>query len=139
MTSRLEADNRRLGGDLARTAQEVVATDYNTMARYWYWKQGEEGVAHKLVVGWVGSGGQEAGARPTASTVKSQKVKVDHSVVLVAQAGCIDCFVVRVVSVGYAARSRPTTGVGSEGSVNGNESVRVSVGDGEVEVAVPAQ
>jgi hypothetical protein len=137
MTSRLVADSRRLGGDLAHTAQGVEATDYNKMARYW--KQGEEVVAHKLVVGWVGSGGQEAGARPTASTVRLQKVKASHSVVQVAQAGYIGCFVVRAALVGYAARSRPTIGVGSEGSVNGNESVRVSVGDGEVEAAVPAQ
>jgi hypothetical protein len=87
----------------------------------------------------VGSGGLEAEAKPIVSMVRSQKAKVSYSVVLAAQASCVDHFDVRAVSVNCAAHLWPTIEVGSEGSVNGNESVRVSVEEGEGEAVVPGQ
>ena len=65
-----------------------------------------------------------AGARPAASMAMLQKAKVNYSVALVAQAGCVGRSVEQVVSAGRAARSQPMAEVGSEGNENENESVQ---------------
>ena len=76
-------------------------------------------------------------AVPTATGVRREKA--NYPVVLVAQDSYVDRSVVQVVSVNRAARSWLTTGTYSEGSMNGNESVRVSVGEEGEEVAAPVR
>ena len=60
--------------------------------------------------------------RPTAATVRSRMAKARCFAVLVAQASCFDCFVVRAGMVYPAAHCWPTAGAGSEESANGNGS-----------------
>ena len=72
-------------------------------------------------------GGREVEVRLAALTVRSQKVRARYSVVLAAQASCVDHSVVRAVPVNCAARSWPRAERGSEGNENENESVRASV------------